>query len=178
MSAQRKRRQAKTHKHPHRDRGPRSGAMFHSRCVRVGEAFHALIRLPAPQAVAVRPGQSAQITSHALPGVSLPGQVLTVDPTTSARYLVTVAVTGTHEGLRHGLPIDVSITTYTKTDVLVVPNTAVIRSGGDFFVDVLEPDGHRRRVQFTPGLIGHATTEVVHGLTDGQEVVLSTPESG
>jgi hypothetical protein len=107
----------------------------------------------------------------------VPGQVLTVAPTAAAQHLVTVAVTGTHPGLRHGLPIDVCITTYTKTDTLVVPNTAIIRRGAEFLIDVLEPDGNRRRVQFTPGLVGHDSTEVLDGLSEGQEIILSTAES-
>lgn len=59
----------------------------------------------------------------------------------------------------------------------VVPNTAVIRTGDRFFIDVLEPTGRRRRVRFTPGMIGHDTTEVLDGLSAGQEVILGTPQT-
>lgn len=175
MSGQRNRRQHSKRTRANRQHGPRS-ATFHcrSRCVRTDEGFHALIHLDTAKAVTVRPGQPAQVKSHELPGVTVPGRVLSVAPAAEKQYLVTVALTDTHPGLRDGLPVDVSIITSTKPDVLVVPNTAVIRSGDDFFVDVLEPNGDQRRVQFTPGLIGHDTTEVIAGLSEGQEVILST----
>jgi multidrug efflux pump subunit AcrA (membrane-fusion protein) len=146
--------------------------------VRTDDGYHALIYLDAAKAIAVRPGQPAEIKSPAFPGVALPGKVLTISPAPATQYLVTVVVTGVHPKLRHGLPVDVGIITYTKNNVLTVPNTAVTRRGDKFFVHVLEASGRRRRVQFTPGLIGHDTTEVLEGLTDGQEVILSTPEPG
>jgi hypothetical protein len=144
--------------------------------VRTSDGFHALIYLDAAKAVAVRPGQRAEIKSPAFPSVALPGKVLAIAPAPAAQYLVTVEVTGVHPKLHHGLPVDVGIITYTKSNVLTVPNTAVIRVGDKLFVDVLERNGRRRRVQFTPGLIGHDTTEVLDGLSEGQEVILSTPE--
>lgn len=175
----RNRRQSSKRTRASRQHGPRSATFqCRSHCVRTSDGFHALIHLNAATAVAVRPGQAAQIKSDELPGVSVTGRVLSVTPAEQARYLVTVALTGVHPGLRDGLPVDVSIITRTKPDVLMVPNTAVIRSGDDFFVDVLEPNGEQRRVQFTPGLIGHDTTEIVDGLTEGQEVILSTAEPG
>jgi hypothetical protein len=59
--------------------------------------------------------------------------------------------------------------------VLVVPNSAVIRHEGNFYVEVLELGGERHHVRFTPGLIGYDTTQVLAGLTEGQELIL-TPD--
>jgi multidrug efflux pump subunit AcrA (membrane-fusion protein) len=168
--------------------------MFHSRghCVRTDQGFHALIYLPLRHLAAVRPGQPATITTHALPQLVLPGHILTIAPPDGPRdvpaggvsnrdqyaeghHLVTVALTGTHPGLRHGMAVEVLITTRTLNDVLVVPNSAVIRHQGNFYVEVLEPTGDRHYVPFTPGLIGYDTTEVRAGLTEGQELIL-TPD--
>jgi multidrug efflux pump subunit AcrA (membrane-fusion protein) len=168
--------------------------MFHSRghCVRTDQGFHALFYLHPRQAASVHPGQPAQITTHALPELVLSGHVLTIAPPDGSgdvspggapgrgqhaggRHLVTVALTGTHPQLRHGMAVEVLITTRTLKDVLVVPNSAVIRYEGDFYVEVLEPTGRRHHVPFTPGLIGYDTTQVLAGLAEGQEVIL-TPD--
>jgi multidrug efflux pump subunit AcrA (membrane-fusion protein) len=194
MSGQPKRRQLKTGQHPPRQRGPRSVGMFHSRghCVRTDQGFHALIYLHPRHLAAVRPGQPAQITAHALPQLVVPGHVLTIAPPDGSHdapagggpgrgqhagghHLVTVALTGTHPRLRHGMAVEVLITTRTLHEVLMVPNSAVIRHQGSFYVEVLEPTGRRHHVPFTPGLIGYDTTEVLAGLTEGQELIL-TPD--
>jgi HlyD family secretion protein/macrolide-specific efflux system membrane fusion protein len=159
--------------------------MFHSRghCVRTDQGFHALVYLHPRQAASVHPGQPAEVTTHALPQVVLSGHVLTIAPPDGAdgvapsrgQHLVTVELTGTHPQLRHGMAVEVLITTSTLDDVLVVPNSAVIRHDGNFYVEVLEPTGERHHVAFTPGLIGHDTTQVLGGLAEGQEFIL-TPD--
>jgi hypothetical protein len=73
------------------------------------------------------------------------------------------------------MDVDVLIATRTLDDVLVVPNAAVIRHEGTFYIEVLEPTGERHHVPFIPGLIGHDTTQVLAGLTEGQEFIL-TPD--
>lgn len=177
MGGQRNRRRSGKRTPGSRHHGPRSATFqCRSHCVRTSDGYHALIYLDAATAVAVRPGQRAEIKSPDLPGVALPGTVLAVAPAPAAQYLVTVAVTGVHPKLRHGLPVDVGIITSTKNNVLMVPNTAVTRQDGKFFVHVLERGGRRRRVQFTPGVIGYDNTEVLDGLSEGQEVILSAPE--
>jgi HlyD family secretion protein len=40
-------------------------------------------------------------------------------------------------------------------------------------VQVLQPDGTTRQVQVQVGMVGDSTTQVVDGLTEGQQVVVN-----
>jgi HlyD family secretion protein len=57
-------------------------------------------------------------------------------------------------------------------NVLVVPNSAVIKQGGRSFVNVLGPDGKPVQAPFQAGLVGDDNTQVLCGLTEGQEIQL------
>ncbi|HEV7829309.1 MAG TPA: hypothetical protein VGP04_10750, partial [Pseudonocardiaceae bacterium] len=57
-------------------------------------------------------------------------------------------------------------------NVLVVPNSAVIKQGGGSYVNVPGPDGKPRLQQFQPGLVGDDNTQVLSGLTEGQPIQL------
>lgn len=55
---------------------------------------------------------------------------------------------------------------------LVIPNSAVILQGGNHWVNVPGPNGEPTRQQFTPGLVGDDNTQVLGGLSEGQEILL------
>jgi hypothetical protein len=75
-------------------------------------------------------------------------------------------------------PVEVSITTATINDALVVPVNALIAlSSGGYAVEVVNPDGVRRLVDVTLGIFDNADGVVqVHGpgLGAGQHVVVPT----
>ena len=88
-----------------------------------------------------------------------------------------VVVTNVDPALKSGLTSNVSVVTSTiKNQALVVPSAAVTTQGGKSFVDTSGPDGKPQRVPFTPGKAGNDNTEVLSGLSKGQEVML--PPSG
>ncbi len=56
-------------------------------------------------------------------------------------------------------------------DVIAVPNAAIRRQGGRTQVTVQRFDGPRV-VAITPGAVGDTYTQVLSGLSEGDEVVL------
>lgn len=62
--------------------------------------------------------------------------------------------------------------TNSLNNVLVVPNSAVIKQGGHSFVNVPGSSGQPTRKQFTPGAVGDDNTQVLGGLSEGEEVLL------
>jgi hypothetical protein len=79
----------------------------------------------------------------------------------------------TLEQLRDGMSVTVTIVTEEKQDVLMVPNKAVSRQGSDKVVKVLEGDKTETRV-VKVGISNSQYTEIVEGLSEGEQVVIST----
>jgi hypothetical protein len=84
-----------------------------------------------------------------------------------------VALNETDARLRNGRTAQAAVVTEELRDVLVVPSAAVRRQGRQSTVTVLGFDGPRI-VPFQPCVVGDDTTQVVSGLTAGDEVVVPT----
>jgi HlyD family secretion protein len=105
----------------------------------------------------------------------LPARVAEVLPTIEAGtvgFTVDLA-DASHELLRHNLRVDVLVVTGRRSDVLKAPRGPYIRGGGDrhrvFVVDA----NRALRTDVTLGLVGHEFYEVVGGLEEGDEIVVS-----
>jgi len=123
-------------------------------------------------------GQRAEIQVDALPDATLSGTVLSVAPTSSdiasvINYYVTVAVDRPDPRLRDGQTTRASVITGEGKDTVSVPNAAVSRAGEASSVIVVDPGGAQRPVTFTPGIVGSERTEVLNGLDEGQQVLLT-----
>lgn len=59
-----------------------------------------------------------------------------------------------------------------KDNVLYVPRSAVHQAGDKYFVYYIDENDARRICEITVGLIGDSLTEVVSGLSEGQEIIL------
>ncbi len=105
-------------------------------------------------------------------------------PSTSsgaAAYPVTVAVTGTPEGLHDGISVDASIVYERRTDVLTVPSGAVSTDAdGNTTVTVVDADGNETPTTVTVGETAGTLTEITAGIAEGDMVVVTTftPGSG
>jgi HlyD family secretion protein len=78
-----------------------------------------------------------------------------------------------HELLRHNLRVDVLVVTGRRSAVLKAPRGPYIRGGGDrHSVFVVDAD-HALRTDVTFGLVGHEFYEVLDGLREGDEIVIS-----
>ena len=74
--------------------------------------------------------------------------------------------------LREGLTVTVSIIVDEKTDVLLVPNSAITSQEGKTYVQVVSPDGVTTERSITTGISNWQYTEVTDGLSEGERVVI------
>ena len=74
--------------------------------------------------------------------------------------------------LREGLTVTVSIMVEEKNDVLLLPNAAIIRQGGSTYVQVMSPNGVIEERSITTGISNWQYTEVIDGLSEGEQVVV------
>jgi len=75
--------------------------------------------------------------------------------------------------LREGLTVTVSILVQERTDVLLVPNSAITSQGGQAYVQVVSPDGTTEERPVTTGLSDWQYTEITKGLSEGEKVVVT-----
>jgi len=88
-------------------------------------------------------------------------------------YIVTVEITDFKDKiLRPEMTASVTILLETRKNVLVVPTSAITREGGERFVTVLE-NGNRVRRKVRIGWREGSYTEIVSGLKEGENVVIS-----
>ena len=74
--------------------------------------------------------------------------------------------------LREGLTVTVSIIVDERSDVLLVPNGAIITQGRQTYVQVVSPDGMIEERAITTGISDWQYTEVTGGLSEGEQVVV------
>lgn len=74
--------------------------------------------------------------------------------------------------LRQGLSVTVTLVVAERSDVLLVPNAAILMRSGRTFVSVLADDGTEEEREITTGLSNWQYTEVLEGLEEGEQVVL------
>ena len=123
----------------------------------------------------VHVGQAASVTLTAFPGETFRARVSALLPeavsetrTTSAR----IELLNSGGRLRPGMFGQVVFTTDTAT-ALLVPSEAVIRTGRRTLVMLAGPNGTYRPAEVRIGREGAGETEVVAGLSEGEEVVAS-----
>ena len=74
--------------------------------------------------------------------------------------------------LREGLTVTVSLIVDARSDVLLVPNSAITTQRRQSYVQVLSPDGTIEERAITTGLTDYVNTEVTDGLSEGEQVVV------
>ncbi len=89
-------------------------------------------------------------------------------------YLVTVSFDPTTILLRSGMTANVTIVTQQKKDVLLISNRAISIDRDTGLLYVEKPvNGETVRVEVEIGLQDESYTEVLRGLEEGDEVVIS-----
>ncbi|UCG82182.1 MAG: HlyD family efflux transporter periplasmic adaptor subunit [Dehalococcoidia bacterium] len=74
--------------------------------------------------------------------------------------------------LREGLTVTVTIVVDEKTDVLLVPNSAITSRGGQTYIQVEAADGTLVDRQIQTGISDYQFTEVTGGLDEGEQVAV------
>lgn len=130
----------------------------------------------------IRPGQSAEFTMDAAPGIKLSGQVAKVndypepalDPrwaVATRKYEATVTIHDPPTNLRPGMTAEVRICIDRRDAQLLVPRTAILRHGTEHFCILQHgPQLEARRIE--PGPFNDRFTVIEEGLTRGDLVVL------
>lgn len=123
-------------------------------------------------------GQPVEISVETLPNEQIRGQVEKIFPqgTEEANVVyfpVRIRVIDLHPDLRPGMTVDASIITAEREDVLLVPDAAIDRSGGETAVEVLAEGAavpERREVEV--GVTDFIQTEIIGGVEEGEQIVL------
>jgi membrane fusion protein, macrolide-specific efflux system len=129
----------------------------------------------------LKPGDQAVITTEGAAG-PVTGTVASIGLTANtssgvATFPVVINVTGTPPGLYAGASANVVIIYKQLTGVLAVPAAAVGVSGGKTVVHTIV-GGHQVTRDVTTGLTAGGLTQITHGLTAGQQVVVAIPHVG
>lgn len=136
----------------------------------------------------LKQGGEATIQVNAMPTIILPAKVKSISPTATIQmgvvnYKVKLElvhhpqIAPKHASpaqsafLREGLTLTVSIPVEKRENVLLVPNRAITRRGGDTFVQVIK-DGVVTETMIKTGINNWQWTEVVSGLNEGDKVVI------
>lgn len=122
--------------------------------------------------------QPATLTFDAVEGATLTGKVIEIDELGMitqgiVSYGVTITLDIQDERIKPGMTVDASIVTTRKDGVVLVPNAAVQTQSGQIFVQVLE-DEYPISKLVEVGLSNDEFTEVINGISEGEEVVTAT----
>ena len=140
------------------------------------DSFEVVVPFEESDAVRLAPNQRVDVRFDAVPDLTLPGTVVAVSPTASAlsgviSYYATISLNQGDPRLRSGQTAQAAVVTDELREVLAVPNSAIRRQGGRTQVTVQRFDGPRV-VDVTTGAVGDSLTQVLSGLSEGDEVVL------
>jgi len=142
----------------------------------------------------IKIGQKATLTFDAIPDLTIAGKVTEIDTVGTVSqgvvdYTVKIAFDTQDERVKPGMSVSASIVTEAKTDVLLVPNTAIKSEGqinyvempaeNDIAVAKANPNGAilknpLRRQTVEIGLTNDEFTEIKSGLKEGDVVITRT----
>lgn len=137
------------------------------------------INVPLSQIDQVKRGQSASLAvdgrTGALHGTVTRIGLLSSTSGGSTRFPVAVTLADGAPKLYNGVGADVTITTGTASDVVIIPNSAITTVSTHHTVTVMQ-GGRTRITQVTLGLTGTDTSQVKAGLKAGAKVQLAIPD--
>jgi len=121
-------------------------------------------------------GQRIDVRIPTMPGVEFEGQVDRTDREInfSTRTLpVYVGFSTADPRISYGMLVEVTIHAADRENVLQIPREALLRTGEGSRVIVARGDGRFQPVMVVPGLESGEFIEVISGLEEGQEIVVS-----
>jgi macrolide-specific efflux system membrane fusion protein len=126
----------------------------------------------------IKIGQKATVTLDSLPDKTFTGKVVTVDRigTTSnnvTSYPAIVQLDTSSPEVLPNMAANASIITDTKSDVLLVPSSAVQMQGDQSVVRVLR-NGREQTIPVQVGISSDTQTEIISGISEGDEVITAT----
>lgn len=129
----------------------------------------------------VKIGDKATITIDALPDKTYTAVVTSINTVGSVSsgvtsYPAVLVLDTTSPEIYSNMSAQANIITQTKTDILLIPTSAVQTQNGESTVRVMK-DGKEQRVAVVTGLSSGTQTEVVSGLSEGDTVITSAVAS-
>lgn len=129
----------------------------------------------------IKEGQKAIITLDSIADKTFTGKVVAVDrigvsSSGVTNYPVLIKFDSTSPDILPNMSASANIILDTKTDVLLVPNSAVVTTNGVTSVRLLE-NGKETSVPVQVGISSDTSTEIVSGLKEGDIVITGTVSS-
>jgi multidrug efflux pump subunit AcrA (membrane-fusion protein) len=160
--------------------GSGSGASSSSRAfATLLDLDHMVVKVGFPEADAgkISAGQPVTLSIDALVGQRLTGTVSEIDTVSTVvsnvvTYNSIISFDSAPAAVKPGMTASVSVVTASKDNVIAVPSAAISTSGGNSTVTV-RTNGKDEVRSVETGLKGDGTTEIVSGLNDGDQVVMS-----
>ena len=133
-------------------------------------------RLNESDVAQIEMGQPVTITVDALPGWERVGTLTHIAPAADivndvVTFDVQASFSDVDEQIKVGMTASLTIITDQKDDVLLIPNTAILPSGAQQVVWVVDTDGQMRERPIEIGLTDGINTEIVRGLQPGDHIV-------
>ncbi len=130
----------------------------------------------------VRVGQDVTIGLDAYPDLTLNAKVAEVAATATTvqgvtNYVVTIALKPDQAPMKIGMTADANIVVAKKDNVLLVPNQAVRAVASKRYVTIVKSGGQTEQIEVQLGLANDQETEVLSGLSEGQQVVTSAVQN-
>ncbi|MEJ1156997.1 efflux RND transporter periplasmic adaptor subunit [Prosthecomicrobium sp. N25] len=132
-------------------------------------------RLPEVELANVKVGSKVKIEMDALPGRFYEGEVYAIDPQVdiNGRSLqLRAKVANTSGDLKPGLFARVEITTASRPNAIIIPESAVVSQGRDRFAYVVK-DNKATRVKLVTGIRQPGSVEVIQGIGRDDTVVVT-----
>ena len=125
----------------------------------------------------LKPGQKISMSIRRFPGLTWEGEVRNVDDlgqsSTTAVKLIADFTENDKLDLRLGMQTEMTVYTESKNNVLLVPSSAVIRTGSKNVVVLAKDGGRFQSVDVVTGLDNDEFVEIISGLKEGMKVVVS-----
>lgn len=153
----------------------------------IGNGFKIDVDVPEADIAKILLGDVADTTFDAFgDNVHVSGSVTEIDPAevvvqgvTFYKVTVSIDAATAPQGLKPGMTANVTITTASRTQVLAVPQRAVLQSDGIFYVRVPNASGSFDKQTVTVGLrADDGLDELLTGATEGETVILSVKSGG
>jgi HlyD family secretion protein len=126
-------------------------------------------------------GQDVIITLDALPGVEVQGVVKFISDAALIQagvvlYPTTVSLKAPDSRVKDGMSATADIIVEKRSNVLVLPTTAVFNDAGVRIVYLVGSDGKATRHEITTGLRSGRLIQIASGLQEGDVVALQAPK--
>ncbi|MCX6752419.1 MAG: efflux RND transporter periplasmic adaptor subunit [Candidatus Nomurabacteria bacterium] len=135
--------------------------------------------VPEVSIVQIKLGDKAKVTLDAYgEGVVFNAEVVSIDPAETIRdgvstYKIKLQFSGKDDRIKSGMTANVSITTFDKPNVIVVPGGVIFDKDGKKFVQIKINEKIEDREVVLGSISALGQAEIVSGLSDGDMVILN-----